>query len=554
MKSRDNVVTEPRRSSQPVLRALRKAGGRVTVGDAVAATGLPRDEVETTLRGLLETRRGHLEVGETGTLVYRFDPRLIQRDAEPVWRRLARGSWAVFREAFKVWIVVMLAVYFVLFVVLLIAALLAGQSRGGGRGRGRDFGLGRSRGGGFPSFWFWYFFWRPGWGWRRPYYGRRWERRYGTAGGGSKVPFIKKVFAFVFGPDAPRPTQAQRDRSVLRLIRSRRGVLTATEMVQHTGLPLQKAEEEMARLMSAYNGDVRVTKEGVITYVFPELLVSARGVVSEREPDPAWRRLEPAESVTGNDGKSNALIAGINGFNLGAAISAPWFIFPRLGFGGPVAWVGLVWVPLTFSTLFFLVPLLRAVAVRRRNFRRQERNLRKVLLGQVFRASLAAGASTWVTSDGAMERTRPLLLPAGGRAGRGPRPPSDTNLPPEAGWGRAFENQLQALTAEFDGEVEEEPDGTARYRFPEIRTQFQGAERMRQGLRLDMQEVGTIVYASDETPEEADVREVEAFERERERQDDLERYLQAPDRVDYFDEFELVAFDEELTRGRALSA
>lgn len=546
--------TDTGAAGQPVLRALRKAGGRVTVGDAVAATGLPRDEVERTLRGLLETRRGHLEVGETGTLVYRFAPRLIQRDAEPVWRRLAHGSWAAFREAFKVWIVVMLAVYFVLFVALLIAALLAGQSRGGGRGRGRDFGLGRSRGGGLPGFWFWYFFWRPGWGWRRPYYGRRWERRYGTAGGESKVPFIKKVFAFVFGPDTPRPTQAQRDRSVIRLIRSRRGVLTAAEMVQHTGLPLWKAEEEMARLMSAYNGDVRVTKGGVITYVFPELLVSARGVVSEREPDPAWRRLEPTASVTGNDGRSNALIGGINGFNLVAASSAPWFIFPRLGFGGTVAWVGLVWIPLTFSALFFLVPLLRAVAVRRRNLRRQEWNLRKILLGQVFRASLTDGGSRWVTSAGAVEQTRPLLLPAGRRAGRGSRPGSDTNLPPEAGWGRTFDTQLQALMAEFDGEVEESPDGTARYRFPEIRTQFRGAERMRRRLRLETQKVGAIVYASDETPEETDRRDVEAFERERERQDDLERYLQAPDRVDYFDEFELVAFDEELTRGRALSA
>ena len=110
------------------------------------------------------------------------------------------------------------------------------------------------------------------------------------------------------------------------------------------------------------------------------------------------------------------------------------------------------------------------------------------------------------------------------------------------------------VIAEFDGEVEESPDGTARYRFPEIRTQFQGAERMRRRLRLETQKVGAIVYASDETPEETDRRDVEAFERERERQDDLERYLQAPDRVDYFDEFELVAFDEELTRGRALSA
>ena len=131
-----------------VLTAVRNASGRVTVGDVVAATGHPQEEVEATLRSLLERRRGHLEVGEAGTLVYRFDPRLMARGAEPLSRRLARRSWAVFREAFKVWIVLMLVVYFIVFVALLIAALVASQSRGGGRGRGRGFDLGRGGRGG----------------------------------------------------------------------------------------------------------------------------------------------------------------------------------------------------------------------------------------------------------------------------------------------------------------------------------------------------------------------------------------------------------------------
>lgn len=526
--------------TRPVLRALRKAGGRVTLGDAVAATGLPSHEVEATLRALLETRRGHLEVGEIGTLVYRFDPRLIQRDAEPFFSRFARRSWAVFKEAFKVWTVLMLVVYFVVFVALLLAAIVASQSKGGGRGRGRGISLGRRGIGGFPNLWIWYFFWSPGWGWRRPYYGHRWEKRYGSAKGKTKIPFIKKVFSFVFGPDTPRPTQAQKDRGVIRLIRARRGVLTAAELVQHSGFPLHAAEEEMARIMAEHDGDVRVTEQGVLTYVFPELMVSAHGAVSEREPDPAWRRLEPDESVTGNENTPNALIGGMNGFNLVAAISAPWFIFPQLGLGGPLAWIGLVWFPLVFSSLFFAIPLFRALAVRRRNLQRRRRNLRKVLLGQVLTASLSSRGPQWVTGAGALEHSRQAS--------------HESTLPAVVGWDHGFKDQLQQLMAEFDGEVEETPDGTLRYRFPEIRLHFQGAERMRRSLRLETQELGDIVYASDQTEEEADRREVEAFEREMEWQDDLERYLQDPDRVGYLDDFELVAFDEELSRGRGLSA
>ena len=139
-----------------------------------------------------------------------------------------------------------------------------------------------------PSFWIWYLVWSPGWGWGRPYYGHRWEKQQGRE---ARVPLYKKVFAFVFGPDRPRPTRAQRDRSVVRLIRARRGVLTALDLVRHTGFDRTDADDELARLMVAYEGDVRVSGEGELVYVFPELMVSAHGGVRERLPDPAWRRL-----------------------------------------------------------------------------------------------------------------------------------------------------------------------------------------------------------------------------------------------------------------------
>jgi hypothetical protein len=531
----------------PVLKALRKAKGRVTVGDVVADTGLGRDDVETTLRALLETRKGNMEVGETGTLVYRFDPKLIQRDAEPLFSRLTRGAWAGFTQLFKAWIVVMLLVYFVIFVALIIAAIVASQSRDGGRSSGRLGG--RNRGlGGLRGFWFWYFFWSPGWGRRRPYYGHRWERRHASKRGDPKVPFIRKVFAFVFGPDKPKPTQQQKDRSVLRLIRAREGVLTSTELVQHSGLPLHEADEELARLMVTHGGDVKVTKDGVLAYVFPELMVSAGGRVSERAPDPAWRRLELQEAVTGNDAKANAIVAGINGFNMVAAATAPFFIFPRLGLAGDLAWIGLVWIPLLYSTVFFAVPGLRALSVRRRNRLRNQRNLRKVVLGVVFKASLEGDGSQWVNLAKAGDHVRAALPKASGEgegahlalertAGLGPlaRSTPKTNA--------FLESELQALLAEFNGEVEETSDGTAKYRFPSILSQFRGAESVRRRLRLGDQIVGDIVYASDQTDEEGHKRDLDVFDRELKGQEDLTRFLQAPDRLGYLDELELVSFD-----------
>jgi uncharacterized RDD family membrane protein YckC len=391
-----------------VRKALRRLKGRATVGDIVSATGLEQSRAEASLRALLEWHEGHLEVGERGDILYRFDPALIRRDRVPLWTRVKERAWSVFKTGFKLWIVAMLVVYFIVFVALMIAALLANNRDGDGGG----LGGGERRGGGhvhFPNFWFWYLIWSPNWGWGRPYYGERYEERRGdrTGRGARKgPPFYKKVFAFVFGPDRPETTPERRDRDHLRFIRSRRGAVSAVDLVQATGLGLHEAESELARLMVAHDGDVEVTEDGTLVYLFPSLMVSAHGKVEVREPPAAWQRLEPKLPVTGNSAGSNAAIVGINAFNIVAAATAPWFIFPRLGIGGTAAEVGLIWIPVIFSVSFFAVPLLRLPSVWRENGRRALRNVRKAVLGLVSKASLAGEEAAPVGLDEAKARVR----------------------------------------------------------------------------------------------------------------------------------------------------
>jgi hypothetical protein len=527
-----------------ILRELRRLEGRATVGDVMARTGLVQPEAEASLRRLLETRRGHLEVGESGTLVYRFEHGFIRRDEEPLFSRIRRGAWEAFKTGFKVWTLLMLVVYLVVFVVLLLAAVFAGRSRdsGGGGGWGGGGGRrGRGYGGGhvhFPSFWFWYLLWSPGWGWGRPYYGHRWEQRVGARE--ARVPLYKKAFAFVFGPDRPRPTQAQKDRSLLRLIRSRRGVVTAADFVQHTGLRRHETEEELARLVAAYDGDVKVSVNGTLVYVFPELMVSAHGRVADQPPDPAWRRLEPPLEVSGNSHGTNLAIGSVNAFNLVAAATAPLFIFPRLGFGGPVAWVGLVWVPLVFSTLFFAIPFFRRIGVHRENSARRERNLRKVMLAHVYSASLVGDGAQSVTAGSAATSVAKLT--------QKPLRPADV------------EAELTRLTADWDADVSSAPDGTLEYRFEAIRQEFQGAEEVRRALALEAREVGEIVYSSADSSVEDSQRDARSFDRELSAPKPqpsiadgrLARYLPASTGVAYLDDFELVAFDEDLKRRSAV--
>lgn len=504
-------VEEPERRG--VLTALRRLRGRATVGDVVAATGLPNDRVELTLKSLLGDLRGHIAVGEKGDLLFEFDRRMVRRDHESWWSRFKRGAKRVVKAAFKAWIVLMLVVYFIVFVALVVAALVAmmsGDRREGGGGSRRGP---RMR---IPTFWIWYLFWTNNWRWGRPYYGHRWEARRRV-----KVPFYKKVFAFVFGPDRPVVTREDRDREKIELIRARRGVLAPAELVEFTGVRAEEAVEEMGRLMGSYAGDAHVSPDGELVYIFPELLVSAHGRVRVREPDPAWRRLESPLLVTGNSKKDDLIVGGMNGFNTVAAATAPVFIFPRLGIGGPLAWVGLVWVPLAFSVVFFTVHGVRRLLVRRENEARIRSNIRKVLLGVVFESGIEGRA---VRVESAVRWARTAL---------------DDDTIPEA----RIEAVLRELAAEYEAGVEAGEDGRiVAYRFAGVRRAFAAAERLRSSLRLEEGRVGDIVYSSGDTPTEASERDMEAFDAE------LRRRLPAPQRTAYRDDLDLIAFDEELAR------
>ena len=515
-----------------ILASLRKLKGRATVGDVTSDLGLAAAEVRAGLKALLGTHHGHLAVTDSGELIYTFDRGFIARGSEPLLARAKQAITGFLKSAFKVAIVVVLVGYFLLFVALVIAALLArrddsgfGKRRGGGGG----FGLG--------DFALWYWIWGSGWGRGRPYYGAAWERSLPRS---VKVPFYKKVFAFVFGPDLPNPSQRRRDREALQLIRARGGVVSAAEFVEHSGLELEKAEDELAHLLGAFDGEPTVSPEGEVIYVFPELMASA-GRSRTRAPDPAWLKLEKKRPLTGNTGAANAIVVGMNAFILVAAASAQSFIFPALGIVNPelgivtpplAAMIGLVWVPVGFSALFFAVPALRMLGVVRENRKRRERNVRRVLLGLIYSETLARGAPI-STADAGRYVTRRL----GSRAAEGTGSSE-----------REAARALRSLAREFDANVVVDESGDEHFDFSAITRQYAAGELVRSNTRLG--EIGKVVFATDDDSITESERDARLFDRAlADSKTDLSRYVRRAESVDYRDDFAGMAFDAELARG-----
>jgi len=256
------------------------------------------------------------------------------------------------------------------------------------------------------------------------------------------------------------------------------------------------------------------------------VMASVEGKKKVRTPNPSWMRLEYAQELTGNTAKANAVVIGINTFTLTAAATSPWFIFPRLGLGGPAAFVGLVLVPVVFSVLFFAGPLVRMVGVKMENRRREARNIRRVLLGLVYDRALGSGQA--ISVDEAFDFVGARLEKQVVRRGE-------------------VESVLHDLAAELDADVSPGEDGVLRFTFDAIRAQFAASEVVRRKLRLENRRLGDIVFSTSDSAEESTDRELALFDRQLDGGDvDLDRYLPTIDRIDFEDDYEIVAFDDEL--------
>ncbi len=438
--------------------AIRRRRGTVTIGDVLADTGLAREEAELALKVCLADYAGHLDVLDSGDIVYRFDARLAERDRDP-WRvRLWRGIKRVATFAMKIGIMVTLLGYAILFAVLALAAIFGLLSR-----NDDDLGDGLMELAWLPLralaevllfFPDWFLWGLPS---APP---RRLAR-------GGKKPLHESIFSFAFGPPRPPAGLAERDRAGATLVRHFGGVLATADVVAATGVSRYDTDEWLGRLLGRFGGDVDVTDEGEILYRFDDVAQSAAGGRGRRPDAPPLER--PLE-LTGNKAGTNALVAGLSAFVLAGSVAIA-VAMARLGLDIPAASWGLVYVPGFVGATLLALPPLRHLAQLRENARIRLRNLRRLTLATSAsrEGTLDTAALQHIVPDGVFRRS----------------------LPPAE-----LEGAVRSLAAEFDGEPVGEVPG--RFLAPAIPAAAQAAERARQRLQLDRPADAPVVFTTGE--------------------------------------------------------
>ena len=292
----------------------------------------------------------------------------------------------------------------------------------------------------------------------------------------SETPFYEKVNRFFFGPEEAPVDPLENKKRVLEEIRAQQGRIGLLDVLRVTGMTREQADPFIAALMLEYNGDVKVSEFGGITYSFPELRKTTQTSFTMRS-EPGWLKKKILGPLTGNPVGSNMLIAGLNGFNFimsTVAIQNGWTIEklswilrgvpPHMmppDFGAPVV---LGWIPFWFSAVLFALPLIRMATRPREQAKVNRENGRKGLLLTVLNK---------LTGHGVQE---PVLERAW---------ENNAGVKPS-------QHELTREVIKLGGELElNEDSGETLYRFRSLELEVRALEKERAKAKHSEQDVGT---------------------------------------------------------------
>jgi len=275
-----------------------------------------------------------------------------------------------------------------------------------------------------------------------------------------------------------------------------------------TGREPDAANALVNRLLLEYEGEPGVTEDGTVVYSFPELMRTSGDALhalgSATVQEPAAKRIV---QFSENKPKTNGWIVFFNAFNLlfgsyflvvsltqGSAVAAQVASALQQGAGPmakagpmlysfvaglllqagiapvPVIGIGLGIIPVAFSIVFFIVPLLRRIRLARHNESLRDEALRRRIMAHVLQSPSRVDPGDIRPTGSSLD---PRDLPARSR--------------------RILDRIAAALKAE---PIPLEKEGRFAYRFAEIEREMADLESFRRGIDLRRFEVGKTVFDS----------------------------------------------------------
>ncbi|MGC9502804.1 hypothetical protein [Baaleninema sp.] len=370
-----------------IIDAVEKLNYRATVGDVASQAGLKVNFAQQGLLALASDVGGHLQVAETGDIVYQFPKNLrtvlrnkfFRLRLKAWWDKVWRVLFYLIRISFGTLLILSIVLIFVTIAVILFAASSSRDGDGGGGGSSD-----RGGGGGFfflPRFWIWDWFWfyDPA-----AYSSSRSRMRRSQASTNpeneSELNFLEAVFSFLFGDGNPNADlEERRWQDIATVIRNHQGVVVAEQIAPYLddlGSQFDRETEDyMLPVLAKFDGYPEVSPEGQLVYRFPELQVTAQQ--RSRQSVEPYLQERPWKFSRASSGQI-LLSTGLGALNIIGALMLGSLLQDRAlvaELGGLVAFVASIYgILLAYGTAFLAVPLIRYFWIQWRNGRIAGRN------------------------------------------------------------------------------------------------------------------------------------------------------------------------------------
>jgi hypothetical protein len=418
-----------------VLGAVELLGGRVTVADVAARTGLGLPTAQRCLVALANVAGGHLEVSRDGELVYAFPSNVRRVLLQESIIFALRNRWEKISPFLNYLVRISFGILLIASIFIIYTSIVAISSSVQSREDDRRSSYNRSYGGGSLYVWmgpspFDLIFYA-----NHGYSGRRRE-------GG--MSFLESIFSFLFGDGNPNADlETYRWRRIGETIRRLGGAVTAEQIAPLLDVPeppesrgaVYVDESFMLPVLERFGGRPEVTDDGDIVYVFPDLLNtvsgsgSTSGSASSEQSHYDKGYIEEQEYVFSKASSGQILgAAGLGVLNLLGAVTLGEYMAQLRAV--PLPFLKWLYPPLlAYALAFLIIPAVRWYRQRKENERIQRRNrarkawyqllqkrdpnvLRKLESARYLRSNLRkiqAEDITYTTAKSLIEQNQELL-------------------------------------------------------------------------------------------------------------------------------------------------
>lgn len=378
-----------------ILSAVEKLGYRATAGDVAVQSGLKIELAQQGLLALASDVGGHLQVSETGEVVYLFPNNIQAILLNKFWKLRVRQTlgkiWQVCFYLVRISFGIILFVSILLMLIAIVAIIVAAMTT---QQKGDDD---NDSDGGLDFLWrsnnlfnIWYFFdfsddRRHSRSKNRQHRKKKSKGKKNKDQGqssGSNLNFLEAIFSFLFGDGNPNAdVEERRWQGIGSIIRNHDGAIVAEQLAPYlapyANASSQDSEDYILPVLLRFNGYPEVSPEGNMVYYFPDLQVMAKAEADQEVPtylkESLWRFSQASNGQI-------FIAIGLGCFNLILAVVLGILLLGGIGedLSGYLAFIYSIYgILLLYAVGFLGIPVVRLLVIQARNIQVRSRNERR---------------------------------------------------------------------------------------------------------------------------------------------------------------------------------